>query len=44
MAFEGYPSGLAGLHTREALFQSVLNALLMMIVLWISRVIRERYP
>ena len=43
MALQGYPSGLAGLHTREALFQCVLNALLMMIVLWISRRIRERY-
>ena len=43
MGFEGYPAGLAGMHAREALFQSVLNALLMMIVLWVSRRIRERY-
>lgn len=43
MGFEGYPSGLAGMHLRDALFQSFLNAMLMMVVLWVSRRIRERY-
>ena len=43
MGFEGYPSGLGGMHTREALFQCVLNALLMMVVLFVSRRVRERY-
>jgi rod shape-determining protein MreD len=43
MGFEGYPSGLAGIHTREAFFQSILNALLMMVALWVSRRVRERY-
>lgn len=43
MDFEGYPSGLAGMHTREALVQCVLNAALMLFVIFFSRRIRERY-
>lgn len=43
MGFEGYPSGLAGMHTREALVQCLFNAALMMIVILLSRRIREHY-
>ena len=42
MAAQGYPSGLGAMHAREALFQCLLNALLMMVVLYASRRIRER--
>ncbi len=37
MGFEGYPSGLGMIHFHEALFESVLNALVMMLVMLIAR-------
>jgi rod shape-determining protein MreD len=37
MGFEGYPSGLGAMHFHEALFEAVLNALVMMLVMLIAR-------
>jgi cell shape-determining protein MreD len=43
MAFEGYPSGLSGVHFHQALVQSVLNGLTMMFVMAVARRFDSRY-
>jgi rod shape-determining protein MreD len=37
MGFEGYPSGLGMIHFHEALFEALLNAFVMMLVMLIAR-------
>lgn len=43
MGFEGYPSGLGMIHFHEALFEALLNALLMMLVILVARRFDSRY-
>jgi len=43
MGFEGYPSGLGMMHFREALFEGVLNAAVMTLVILINRRFDRRY-
>ena len=43
MGFEGYPSGLGLMHFHEALFEAVLNAAVMAIVILINRRFDQRY-
>jgi rod shape-determining protein MreD len=43
MAFEGYPSGLGMMHFHQALFEGVLNAAIMMIVVLVNRRFDSRY-
>jgi rod shape-determining protein MreD len=43
MGFEGYPSGLGMMHFHEALFEAVLNAVVMTIVLLALRRFDTRY-
>jgi rod shape-determining protein MreD len=37
MGFEGYPSGLGMMHFHEALFEALLNAVVMMLVMLLAR-------
>jgi rod shape-determining protein MreD len=37
MGFEGYPSGLGMMHFHEALFEALLNAVVMMLVILLAR-------
>lgn len=37
MGFEGYPSGLGMMHFREALFEALLNAVVMVLVVLLAR-------
>jgi rod shape-determining protein MreD len=37
MGFEGYPSGLGMMHFHDALFEALLNALMMMVVMIVNR-------
>jgi len=43
MSFEGYPRGLAMIHFHEALFEAVLNALVMTVVIVVNRRFDSRY-
>jgi len=43
MGFEGYPSGLGVMHFHEALFEAVLNAIVMTIVMLVARRFDSRY-
>jgi len=43
MGFEGYPSGLGMMHFHEALLGAVLNAVVMMVVMLVSRRFDSRY-
>lgn len=43
MAFEGYPSGLGMMHFHDALFEALLNAVVMMIVMIVIRRIDSKY-
>jgi rod shape-determining protein MreD len=43
MAFEGYPSGLGMMRFHEALFQGILNAAVMMVVMLVNRRFDSRY-
>jgi len=43
MGFEGYPSGLGMMHFHEALFEAVLNAVVMTVVLIVLRRFDHRY-
>lgn len=42
MALQGFPSGLASMHAREALGEAVINAILMMLAMFIARRYAER--
>ncbi len=43
MSFQGYPGGVAMIHFHEALFEALLNALVMMVVIVINRRLDSRY-
>jgi len=43
MGFEGYPSGLGMIHFHEALFEALLNAAVMMLVMLAARRFDSRY-
>ncbi len=42
MGLQGYPGGMATMHLHEAAWQALLNAALMIVVVFISRHIEER--
>jgi rod shape-determining protein MreD len=43
MSFEGFPGGLAVMHFHQALFEAVLNGLVMMAVILVNRRFDSRY-
>jgi rod shape-determining protein MreD len=43
MSFEGYPGGVAMMHFHEALFEAILNGIVMMMVILINRRFDNRY-
>ena len=43
MSFEGYPGGVAMMHFHEALFEAILNGLVMTMIILINRRFDNRY-